>query len=323
MKVLLTFDVEVWCNGWDRLDEVFPHHFDRYVYGRSAQGQFALPKTLEILAAHGLKGVFFIEPLFAARFGVEHLATIVNLVRQAGQDVQLHLHPEWVDEIRPGLIADCAVKRQHLSYYTLDEQVALIRTGRELIEQAGGGRCDAFRAGSFACNRDSYRALAANGIGIDSSLNEHYAVSGPDLRGQADFVDLSTIEGVVSHPVGLYIDGFGRLRPAQLSGSSFVELRQALQAAAELGRSEYVIVSHNFEMLRPGRSDPDSVVVRRFTDLCRFLRDNRASLPTGTFDAGTAGAAQRFGSSRQPAVGRAATLVRHAEQLRRRLRDRA
>ncbi len=63
MKVYLTFDVEIWCNGWDDLDGRFPSSFERYVYGRSRHGDYALPKTLEILAGTGLTGVFFVEPL--------------------------------------------------------------------------------------------------------------------------------------------------------------------------------------------------------------------------------------------------------------------
>lgn len=69
MNVYLTFDIEVWCNGWDNLD-AFPKHFERYVFGRSRHGEYALPKTLEILNRYDLKGVFFVEPLFAARFGL-------------------------------------------------------------------------------------------------------------------------------------------------------------------------------------------------------------------------------------------------------------
>lgn len=85
MNVFLTFDIEVWCNGWDDLDGSFPGSFERYVYGHSADGDYALPQTLAILNKHGLKGVFFVEPLFATRFGAEHLATIVRLIRGAGK----------------------------------------------------------------------------------------------------------------------------------------------------------------------------------------------------------------------------------------------
>ena len=49
VKVYLTFDIEVWCGGWKDLDAKFPASFERYVYGRSSAGDYALPKTLEIL----------------------------------------------------------------------------------------------------------------------------------------------------------------------------------------------------------------------------------------------------------------------------------
>ena len=67
MRVFLTFDIEIWCDGWEALDERFPAAFQRYIYGRSPEGDYALPKTLEIMNRHGLLGVFFVEPLFAAR----------------------------------------------------------------------------------------------------------------------------------------------------------------------------------------------------------------------------------------------------------------
>ena len=47
MNIYLTFDVEIWCGGWDDLDSRFPSSFQRYVYGRSRKGDYALPKTLE------------------------------------------------------------------------------------------------------------------------------------------------------------------------------------------------------------------------------------------------------------------------------------
>ena len=49
LDVLLTIDVEIWCDTWAKLDEQFPHAFARYVYGRSSKGSFALPMTFEDL----------------------------------------------------------------------------------------------------------------------------------------------------------------------------------------------------------------------------------------------------------------------------------
>lgn len=316
MRVVLSFDVEVWCNGWDQLDAVFPGQFERYVYGRSVRGDYALPKTLEILNRHGLRAVFFVEPLFAARFGADYLARIVGLIRAAGQQVELHLHPEWTDELDPAPIVHHGIKRQHLNYYTLDEQTALIAHGKTMLEAAGAGTVSSFRAGSFAANRDTYTALARNGIGLDSSLNAFYPVSGPDMAAGLRQRPAS-IDGVQSFPVAVFRDGFGRPKPAQIAGCGFAELREAILSAAAAGQGEFIVVSHNFEMLKPASSQPDPVVVRRFEQLCAWLGREQASLPTGTLHDCGPGLASS-GRWPQAEASMLATSRRYVEQLLRR-----
>lgn len=322
MNVYLSFDIEIWCNGWDQLDSVFPAAFERYIYGHSRQDGYALPKTLEILNRHGLRGVFFVEPLFAARFGLEPLQRIVGLIRSAGQEVQLHLHPEWTDEALEPLIADCQHKRQHLSYYTLEEQTALIAHGKRLLQAAGSGPLTAFRAGSYAANRDTYAALARNGLWLDSSLNRCAQISGQDFREGARPFELPLVlDGVTSLPISVFKDGFGRDRPAQVGACGASELAQALRSAQAAGRQHFVIVSHNFEMLRAGSTQPDQVVVRRFEALCAHLARNSERFtvrgmaePVHLAPGLPAGEDQ---DARQ--VGWWPTAQRYAEQLQRRL----
>lgn len=323
MRVYLTFDVEIWCNGWSQLDAAFPASYERYVYGRSAQGDYALPKTLEILNRHGLKGVFFIEPLFSARFGEEYLARLVTMVREAGQEVQLHLHPEWVDEIQPPILPDIPGKRQHLAYYSLEEQTSLIGQARQLLETAGADPVTAFRAGSYRANRDTYTALHRNNLLIDSSLNELHSCDVPDLAGQRPFRQPFPVDGVTVLPIGLFRDGFGKLRPAQVGACGEGELQAALLDAASLGWRDFVIVSHNFEMLVPGKSVPDPVVVKRFEGLCRFLAEQREGLVTAGFNE-LAGELQAVvapppDDERLPKAGRWQTARRYGEQAVRRL----
>ena len=318
MKIYLTFDVEVWCGGWDNLDDRFASRFDRYVYGRSRRGDFAIPKTLEILDRHGLKGVFFVEPLFAARFGVEHLATIVDLIRAGNHEIELHLHPEWADEIRPLPFPGAAKKRQHLSYYSLDEQTALIALGRDLLSQAGCDSIKVFRAGSFACNGDTYRALRRLGIGIDSSLHAVHPDSGNDLRGQLNFFHPLEFEEVHILPMTVFRDGLGRLRPAQIGACSFAELRDAIETAADNGTEHFVVLSHNFEMLKQGRNEPDMLVAARFDHLCAFLSGQRGRVDVCSMS----DVLPQIGKTLEPPLARAhlsATLRRHGEQAIRRV----
>lgn len=274
LDVFITIDVEIWCDGWRDIDAKFRDAFKRYVYGPTAGGNYGLPHTLQELAAHGLEGSFFVEPLFSTRFGIEPLAEIVGLIRSASQEIQLHLHTEWVDEARTALLRNVAKKRQYLRYFSLAEQTQLIDVGIRLLQEAGESRINAFRAGSFGFNRDTLDALAANGIAFDSSYNA--GMFGPDsgvMPGALLFEPIACA-GIHEYPITVFRDGRGALRPAQIGSCSFRELEGLLWQALEARRRSFVILSHNFEMMNLARTRPDNIVVRRFHDLCQFLSRN-------------------------------------------------
>ncbi len=255
LDVFFSVDVEVWCDGWDNLDEEFPDAFRRYVYGPTARGDFGLPYTLQVLREHGLKGVFFVEPLFSTRFGNQPLEEIVGLIREGGQEIQLHLHPEWVDESAKPLLENIERKRQ-----------------------------PAFRAGSFAFNRDTLGALAANGIRFDSSYNAtHFGLDSGMAPGQV-MVDTFEYDGIYEYPMTVYDDGTSTLRHAQLTACSHREMEGLLWQALESGRRSFMILSHNFELLNQTKDRPDDVVVRRFRKLCAFLDRNRDSFRVCGFE---------------------------------------
>ncbi len=319
MNVFLTFDIEVWCNGWGNLDNAFPSSFERYVYGRSAHGDYALPQILAILNQHGLQGVFFVEPLFATRFGAEHLRTIVQLIRTAGQEVQLHLHPEWSDEALVPIIKNNAAKRQHLNHYTLDEQTALIGHGKKMLMDAGSGYICAFRAGSYAASFNTFEALRRNEIYLDSSLNSCFAISAPDMRSEFDFSKTFVLSGVTVLPTTVMKDGFGNDRPGQVSACSFEEMRDALMSAQRANRRDFTIVSHNFEMLKQGSSEPDWVVVGRFTRLCAFLAQHPEKFVVRGFAKDLQQESSSIEAQKQPSATWHATTKRYAEQLARRM----
>jgi len=284
LDVFFSVDVEIWCGGWDNLDERFPDTFSRRLYGRTARGDFGLPYILQVLREHGLKGVFFVEPLFSTRFGSQPLEEIVGLIREGVQEIQLHLHPEWVDESVEPLLENIERKRQHLSYYTRNEQEILVAAGKRLIAQAGGGECTAFRAGSFAFNRDTLRALAANGIRFDSSYNAtHFGLDSGVAPGQV-MVDTFECDGIYEYPMTVFDGGMGSLRHTQVTACSHREMEGLLWQAFESGRRSFMILFHTFEMLNQTRDRPDDVVVSRFRKLCAFLDRNRDSFNVRGFE---------------------------------------
>ena len=283
LNVFFTVDVEIWCDGWNDLDKKFPDAFQRYVYGPTPWGNYGLPATLDLLQAHGLKGVFFVEPLFSTRFGRQPLADIIGLLHEASQDIELHLHTEWVDESISPLLAAIEGKRQHLRYFSLADQRTLIEAGARLLQQSGGGAVHAFRAGSFGFNKDTLVALRENNIFIDSSYNAAAFGIDSGVCPGVCVVDTVHCEGVTEYPMTVFSDGTGTLRHAQLTACSFQEIESLLWQALESRRRSFVILSHNFELLNQAKTRPDFVAVDRLRKLCSFLDRNRDSFRTCGF----------------------------------------
>jgi hypothetical protein len=274
LNVFFTVDVEVWCEGWKDLDRKFPSAFQRYVYGRTPFGEYGLSYKLRLLEEHDLLGVFFVEPLFASRFGLQPLREIVALIQEHGQEVQLHLHPEWTDESLEPIIK-VNEKKPLLRQYSLDEQTTLIAAGVALLKEAGGGTANAFRAGNFGFNRDTLRALAANGITFDSSYNAVISASQSGVMEGQTQVEPFECEGVYEYPMTVFDDGTSSLRHAQLTACSYREIEGLLWKAVEANRKAFVILSHNFELLNPAMNRPDGIALDRFHKLCSLLARNR------------------------------------------------
>ena len=272
LDVFFTVDVEIWCDGWEEIDAKFPSAYRRYVYGPTSRGDYALPATMQILNDHGLRGVFFVEPLFSTRFGKGPLEELIGLIQGAGQEVQLHLHTEWADVAREPLLPGLSSKRQHLRQFSRAEQATLIAEGLRLVRAAGAEPINAFRAGNWGLNHDTLGALAANAIAFDSSYNAASRVGVANVATGQLLTQPLQIETVTEYPVTVYRDlGATSLRPLQLTACSFLEMQRVLDGAAESGWGSVVMVSHNFELMNQRKDRPDPIVVQRFRKLCRHL----------------------------------------------------
>lgn len=274
LDVYFTVDVEVWCGGWHDLDRSFADSFRRYVYG--PDGDYGLPYQLRVLSDHGLKAVCFVEPLFAGRFGQAPLAEIVGLIEGTGHETQLHMHTEWVDEIKDPAFPRINSKRQNLRDFTAAEQSTLLSIGIDWLQNAGAPRPTAFRAGSFGFNAETLTALAANGVFIDSSYNAtQYGPSSSVCPGEQLYLPRQ-VGPVLEVPLTVYNDGLG-LRHVQLTACASIEMEHLLWQALEAGHGSLVILSHNFELLTLGAWAVDRTVVKRFHRLCDFLMRNADS----------------------------------------------
>ncbi len=315
LNVFLTIDTEIWCNGWDNIDAKFPNAFQSYIYGKTKNGNYGLPFQLKMLQEHGLKAVFFVEPLFATRFGIQPLEEIIGLIKEYGQSVELHLHTEWADESKQPIFPYIKDKRDDIKLYNYEEQCALIALGSELLIKAGCKNFTSFRAGSFGANNDTLRAVVQNNIPIDSSYNyfmEPYGIT--------EFNNIhQPIEhnGLIEVPMSTFIDGVRRRRHVQLTACSYAELICSLEQALTHGWKNFVLLSHSFELLNSTFTDRDKVVVKRFEKLCSFLANNSHRIKTAFLNELEVSPG---GDQVKPLqLGLIPTLLRFQEQLFRRL----
>lgn len=251
------------------------------IYRRSLEpAGVGLAYQLARLKEHELKACFFIDPMPALTYGLDLVRRMVDSVLSAGQEVQLHLHPNW-SAARPGDRGEVQV-RFELCDYSIDEQRGLIAGAADLLVAAGAPRPIAFRAGSYAANDDTLAVLAELGFHYDSSQNGAFqpwpSKIGLDARRIAP-----VRREVIEVPVTVIEDAPGSLRTAQICALSTGEMRAMLDHAATRAHVAVTIVSHSFELANRAGRRANAVHVRRFDALCAMLADRRDTLPTRWF----------------------------------------
>lgn len=274
--VFLTIDTElVWRHHAAGLDLAtqYERSFEPAGVGISFQ--------LSRLRDHGLKAVFFVDPMPALIHGLDPIKRVVATILEAGQDVQLHLHPNWT-----GARADdggAAHGRFNLPEYDRAEQQALIAGARELLVAAGAQAPIAFRAGNYAASSDTLDALAALGFRYDSSHNG----SMQPWPGMIDLPDdrIAPIahRGLIEVPVSLIEERPGKRRTFQICALSAGEMRDALDHAVAESHAAVTIVSHGFELANRTGTGANAIHVRRFNALCAMLEEMSDRLPTAHF----------------------------------------
>ena len=275
LKVYFTVDVELWCEGWNDIDNEFKGAFNRCINGSTAKGDYGLGYQLNLLNEYGLKGVFFVEPLFSLRCGLTPLKEIVEQIIEASQAVELHLHTEWVDEVKTPIFPSILEKKQHIKYFSEEEQKKLIEIGKSLLSKCGVSKINAFRAGSFGFNIHTLAALYQNNILVDSSYNASLMGLDSGLMPGQILTEPVYHAGVYEVPMTVFYDRPNHLRHTQLCACSSRELEAVLWKALEEGRQDVVILSHSFELLDSSRTRVNPIVLKRFQKLCKFLDKNR------------------------------------------------
>lgn len=281
-RVYITIDTEYssgFCTGRSRAERA--ENYARCIACLTPEGPVGITQKLKLLQECGQKAVFFVDPMPALIWGIGAIEDVVGPIIEAGQDVQLHCHTEWL--AIAGADNPLASKRtgQNISDFSLDEQIELLQYGRDILIAAGAPRPVAFRAGNYGANDDTLRALAELGLVYDTShapaLPDACQISlGPEDR------DPLLHEGIIEVPIGTIGTLGGGQRHAQITALTLAEMTAAVRHARDSGQGAFVLVSHSFELINRRRLAVNHVVFRRFAGLIRNLAEMRG-VTTATF----------------------------------------
>lgn len=282
MNVFYTVDTEVWLENAGLSG--FKRSFERDILGRTYDGDYGIEYQARELRKRNLKGVFFVEPLYASAVGPESLVRTVDLLQREEQDVDLHIHTEWLRYL-PELGLEVA-GHSSIRDFSEPDQYRLLGQALENLRQAGAQDVCAFRAGNYGADFNTLRALHRLGLRYDSSYNYCYLHSACGLDIGEPLLQPCELDGMVEVPISHFRDRPGHYRHAQLAAVSFAELSNAMLQAWRHGWQTFVIVSHSFELINRAHERVDPVVLDRFDRLCDFLAANTDKFTTRGFRGG-------------------------------------
>ena len=166
--LMLTVDTEALPN------RARDNHVDRLMWGRHENGTAGVKEMSEITAEFGGRMVFFVD-LCGAYQNKEKVIEVAVWLDSRGQDVELHLHPEylpkeyWNDtpyEWKPKLLNVYEEKNSDKEYF-------LLKTFADELSAAIGRKILSFRAGSFRWNKVTIETLKR--LDIPMSFNNTQA----------------------------------------------------------------------------------------------------------------------------------------------------
>ena len=274
--VYLTIDTEYSSGLAARLgvharEEVFARSID----GHTREGAVGIGFQMDVMADNGIKGVFFVDPMPALIWGTGAIADVVEPIVARGHDVQLHLHPEWLELAGDANPLGRRTGR-NLHEFSEDEQLELLDWARSTLMDAGAPAPIAFRAGNYGADDATLRALRRLGIRYDSSHVPGIAQS--DCRISLSNKDRTVVrhEGTIEVPVGS-IGSFRGQRHAQVTALSHGEMAAALRFCIREERAMLNIVSHSFELMCRQRRRTNRIVRDRFVSFCRTVAETRGA----------------------------------------------
>ena len=238
-------------------------------------GPTGITHKLELFEQYGIKAVFYVDPMPALIWGVAAIEDVVAPILDAGQDVQLHCHTEWLALAGDRNLLSSKRTGRNLYDFPFEEQCEILAYARDTLVAAGAPEPVAFRAGNYGADDDTLRALQAIGIRYDSSHCPALGYDASRISLGPEDIDPLRHHGLIEVPVGSIAEMGGGQRHAQITALTLAEMRAAIRHARDTQRPSFTLVTHSFELVNRRTQAVNRIVRRRFEGLCRSLSTMR------------------------------------------------
>lgn len=226
------------------IDTEFSSHKDDIgIVGRIGKREYGVARILNLLDKYGVKATFFIDVYGWERVGKVRFKEICQSIKNRGHDLQLHTHPDHLFDKERGYMAE----------YSFDEQLEIIKKGKELFKEFVGEEPIAHRAGDWGADYGTMRILSNNGIYIDSSFFKDWStceISKSRLTTNRPMAWYSLLEIPVTTFKSKTLGMFRKYRYISTDGNSIEEIRYIIRTLEKKRVKIITSTFHSFSFLR-------------------------------------------------------------------------
>lgn len=281
VNIFITVDAEHSIGGALNNPNLKPVGNDKRMFGKVGNNEYGIPLIMDIAELYEIPLTFFVEVFSKSYFGEDETKIVCEYILKRGHEIQLHLHPLFLNfgMSNPG----AQIYKATMYSYDLNAQNELIQKGKDTLISYGVKNPIAFRAGGFAANCDTLKALKRNGFLIDSSHNRRYFSTHCKLD-MLDINDIYKTDGIWELPITNFWEFSSfkskKPKPLDINGVSFHEIKSVLEYASRNGPFYVTILMHSFSFIQNSSVHDKRVriryhVIKRFEKLCKFLSENK------------------------------------------------
>lgn len=279
-QICISIDTEFSIAGHFEEPERYKPVSDPMVYGEVDGREEALGFLLDTFATYNISASFFIECANYYYFGDAPMQAVVERIRAAGQDMQLHVHPVWLNFV-DGQIAGNFPRNDYCTERSFDDLKRIFELCITVFERWVGHRPLAIRTGSLRADENVFRVMRA--LDIPMSSNVATGVFEPTETMLQHDSGRHLIHGVMELPVFTYQDmrigGKRHRKSLQITSCSWPEMKHLLKTARAQGVENIVILTHPSEFIKKAdftyqKITRNRVNQQRLVKLCSFIANH-------------------------------------------------